>query len=159
MLGAMLRQSLVWVVLLATSGCGSKGSVALSGSVSRAQVSVEEVTLGTRLTGGFDVFLELGPEATDGTTATLQSFALVAADGRGALVEPLLITPPETEFRLAPGDTRTLGYTLAHPDPVPAEAKAALCAGELRVVGAVTDTLSGGRTTPLQSSAFSPSGC
>src|SRR6185436_6799648 len=71
-----------------TSACGSKGAVSLVATVSAPEVEVEQLTLGARLKGGFDLRLEVGPEAESGTEVSIENFAVSRGDM--TLVAPLL---------------------------------------------------------------------
>lgn len=140
-------------------GCGSKDNISLSASVSNVQLSVTEQTLGTQLSGGFDLNLEVGAEADGAATVELGSFSL--AGDQGTLVGALQVVPVGVTFpvTVGKGQKKTVAFTLDDSALLPASDKAALCAGPVHVVGAVTHNLNGGETQPLTSKPGVPSGC
>jgi hypothetical protein len=146
---------------LLSAACGSKGSIALSASIQKPRVAVESATLGTRLTGGFELTLEVGPEASESSTVSLESFALVSAQDQATLVAPLPAAPEGASFPLVvgKGELKTIRFVIAGDDPISDTQRGAICAGPVRISGAVSDTLSGGRTTPLTSAAVTAEGC
>jgi hypothetical protein len=146
---------LLFSVLLVA--CGSKDSITLGANVQNVQVTVEDETLGTQLSGGFELRLELGSEATESTTVSLETFALVR-DGQ-TLVAPLQATPVNATFpvTLGKGDSRTIGFAIDSSTLLDASDKDAICAGPVSVSGAVTDTLSGNHG--LTSQKVEPQGC
>jgi hypothetical protein len=140
-------------------GCGSKDNISLSATVTNVQLSVTEQTLGTQLSGSFDLVLEVGAEADKGATVELGSFSLTR-DG-ATLVGSLAVAPQGATFPLTvgKGQTKTVPFTLDDSALLPASDKAALCAGDVQVVGAVTHDLNGGETKPLRGKPGLPSGC
>jgi hypothetical protein len=155
------RLSLLIACAAAALGCGSKSSVALSARIQSAELAVEQLTLGTRLTGGFELYLEVGPEASGGTEVSLESFALVRASDELSLVAPLLAGPQGAAFPLevAKGQKKIVSFALDEGDLLAPAARGEICAEPVKIVGAVRDTLGGGDTTPLQSVPVTPSGC
>ena len=81
--------------------CGSKGAVSLVAVVSAPELEVEQLTLGARLKGGFDLFLEVGPEAQSGTEVSIENFAVARAGT--TLISPLLAAPVDAALPLAVG--------------------------------------------------------
>jgi len=144
--------------LLLLVGCGGKGNVSLTASIEQPRVAVEQLTLGTRLTGGFELVLEVGSEASSGSTVSLQRFELVRD---GASVAGLAVRSDSHVFplRVEKGQLVSVPFVFDDSQLLAAEVRDAVCAGSLRIAGAVTDTLSGGSTTPLTSAAVTPSGC
>jgi hypothetical protein len=145
----------------AALGCGSKSSVALSARIQSTELAVEQVTLGTRLTGSFELYLEVGPEASGGSTVSLESFALVRQSDQLSLVAPLAAGPQGASFPLdvGKGQKKIVPFALDTSGLLDAATRDALCAAPVQVVGAVRDTLSGGETTPLQGAPLTPDGC
>ena len=143
----------------ALGGCGSKGSVGLSAQVQSASLAVESVTLGTKLSGSFELFLEVGPEASGGSDVGLLSFALVTASSQATLVAPLHLSPAESQYHVPKGEQRILPFELDHPDPLASALLDALCAEPVQISGAVTDSLSGGESTPVHSQSIAVRGC
>jgi hypothetical protein len=161
-LPAVLRATAPFLLACAAVlGCGSKSSVALSARIQAAELAVEQLTLGTQLTGGFELFLEVGPEASGGATVSLESFALVRASDSSSLVAPLPAEPQGASFpvQVGKGQKKIVPFTLDATDLLAPASHAAICAEPVKVVGAVRDTLSGGASTPLESAALTPTGC
>lgn len=134
--------------------CGDKGAVSLNVSVEQPTVSVQNGALGATLGGGFQLEFALGSEASGSTTVTLGSFALQTAGGV-ALVDPLQVDAGGTSFPLVigKGDTQTVTFTLSSKAVI--TNSAAICAGQVRIVGSVMDSLKGG-TDPVQSAVITP---
>lgn len=143
--------SLLSLCLLA---CGDKGAVSLLVSLEEPTVSVQSGPLGATLGGGFQLQFALGPEASGSTTVTLGSFALQTASG-ASLVDPLEVDASGTSFPLVvgKGDTQTVTFTLSSKAAL--MNGAAICAGQVQIVGSVMDSLKGG-TDPLQSAFITP---
>jgi hypothetical protein len=155
---ALSRSALLLAVGL-TSACGSKGSVALSASIQKPSLAVEQLTLGTRLSGGFDLVLEVGPEAPEGSTVSVDKFGLMRADGSS--LTSLAARPVQHVFplRVDKGKLVSVPFVLEESELVASDVRLAVCAEPVHIVGAVSDTLSGGSTTPVKSAAVSASGC
>lgn len=152
---------LLAAAVLGVSGCGSKATVSLSAMVQNAEIGLEQGTLGTRITGGFELFLEVGSEASGGSTVSLESFALVRASDQSTLLSPLSAAPQGAQFPLdvSKGQQRIVVFTIAEDKPLAQADVDAICAEPVQIVGAVRDTLSGGETTPVTSIALAPAGC
>jgi hypothetical protein len=156
---------LAWGVLVAgsiglASGCGSKGAVSLTASIGDVNVSVEPLTLGTRLAGSFTLSLSVGPEAEADSQVSLESFALVR--GAETLVDALEVVPESATFPLTvpKGGSRRVTFKIGSDTKLlEQEAKDRICAGNVQVVGAVRDSLSDGKITPLRGAEVTPSGC
>jgi hypothetical protein len=155
----MRRWKVLGMVLL-LGACGSKDSISLSASVSNINLTLEQKALGTFLSGGFDLHLEVGPEADSGATVQLQSFSLVSATSHATLIPALDAAPAGgvTSIQVGKGESKTISFTLDATKPVSAT-QADLCAGKVQIVGSVTDDLNGGETEPLQSQAVTITGC
>lgn len=141
----------------ALAGCGSKDNVALSGSISNVQIALEEVTLGTRLSGGFSVRLELGAQAPDRAELSLGSFSLLDADQSEIAALQVLDANQVFPLELKPGQSRSAELVLDDANPVSAD-RTSLCRS-LRVAGFVTDDAAAGELTSLTSPAFTIQGC
>ena len=139
-----------------TSACGSKGAVSLLAGVSAPDLQVEQLTLGARLKGGFDLFLEVGPEAESGTEVSIESFAV--ARGGMTLVAPLLAAPVDAMPPLAvgKGQRRVVHFVIDESKFIESGQRDELCAGVVRVTGAIRDTLSGGSLTSVVSPEVVP---
>jgi hypothetical protein len=136
--------------------CGSKGAVSLLATVSAPDVEVEQLTLGTRLKGGFDLVLEVGPEAEGGSEVTVESFAL--ARGRMTLVTPLSAAPVDATLPLAvgKGQRRVVRFAIDESKFIEPGQRDQICAGPVQVTGAIRDSLSGGNLTQLSSVEAAP---
>lgn len=150
-----------WLVALLGFGlmsCGSKESVSLSATIEAVDLTVEQVALGTSLTGSFELVLELGSEASEPTDVQLEQFSLLSgSDGRELM--PLQVTAPDVTFpvRVDKGQRRPIRLELADGDPGDTD-RATLC-GALQIRGAVTDSLSNGALTTASSGRFTAAGC
>lgn len=145
---------------LSALACGSKSTVSLSAQVQNPVFVVEQVTLGTRLSGSFELRLELGSEASGNTSVSLESFALLRASDRSSLVAPLPAAPQGVQFPLdvAKGQTKLVTFTLDDQKLIDPALRDSICAEPVQIAGSVSDSLSGD-ATPLTSIAFTPSGC
>ena len=139
-------------------GCGSKGAVALTATIANARVSVEAGALGTRLAGRFDLVLEVGSEASDSTSVTLETFGLER--GPTVLKSPIDVAPDGNvtfPVTVGIGARREIPFTLE--DLADITEVEAICGGRLRVVGVIRDTLGGDKPTGITSVEISPGGC
>jgi hypothetical protein len=157
-LRAMLERSVaILVTALAIgslAGCGSKEQVMTSVRVEAPMLTVTGNQLVTDVTGAFVIVLSLGDRAADPTTIDLGAFSL-QRDGN-VLLDPLLLdADPRFPIDLDVGTSRRVSVTIANPDEDPSLA-AELCAGELSIVGTVTDSLVDDRPRTLSSGPFSP---
>jgi len=141
---------------LLASACGSKGAVSLLATVSAPDVTVEQLTLGARLKGGFDLVLEVGPEAESGTEVTVENFAV--ARGGATLVAPLLAAPVDATLPLAvgKGQRRAVRFAIDESKFIEPGERDQICAGSVQITGAIRDTLSGGNVTQLASPEAAP---
>ena len=154
-------RAIVFALSAFLASCGSKGSVSLSAMLQNAEISLQQVALGTELAGSFELFLEVGPEADGGSTVSLESFALVRASDQSTLVSPLTASPQGATFPLdvPKGGKRVVPFDVDGDGLLDAAVTDAICAEPVQIVGAVRDTLSGGDVTPLRSIALTASGC
>jgi hypothetical protein len=140
-------------------GCGTDKSVSLAASVGLVNVQVAQLPLGTQLTGGFELYLELGPEASKGVSVELENFSLVRASDRSTLVSPLEVLPQggvTFPLSVGVGERKTVTFTLDEQQLLPASDKDAICAQPVRIVGTVK---SSGETEPLSSQSLTVGGC
>lgn len=134
-------------------GCGSKGAVSLVADIREPSIIVEDSPFGaSSVSGSFDLHLALGPEASGPTTVTLGNFSLQNEAGE-SLVD-VLHPELDTDFPLliAKGASKTVHFTLRQGDSVE---RSKACAGRVRIVGSVMDTLQGG-TDPVESLLLLP---
>ena len=154
------RDAFFSILIAFVTGCGSKGAVSLTVSIESANVELEELALGTRLGGEFDLLMDLGPEAESDTQVSVEAFGL--ARGEETLISPLEVVPEGAEFPLTvpKGGRRQVHFVLGSDtqlvDPTDA---ARICAGSLQIVGALRDSLNDGKLTPIRSRELTPSGC
>jgi hypothetical protein len=136
-------------------GCGSPGAVATLASITGASVTVEQLTLGTHLTGDFDLVVEVGAAASNAATVTPQSFSL-SRDAQ-VLKSPINVAASGTvPFTVGIGEKKSVHFTI---DDLLATGEAsAICAGKLRIVGQISDSLSG-KTLSVTSPDVDPAGC
>ncbi len=145
-----------WLALcsaaLLLAACGDKSAVSLSAQIPDASVSVADTAFGdATLSGSFSLLLALGPEASGPTNVTLGNFSLQDANG-AALVDVLSLTSnPEFPVDVDKGGSKTVAFTFSK-DSVD---RAALCAGQVRIVGSLMDSLKGG-TDPVSSGLLTP---
>lgn len=134
-------------------GCGDKSEVSLELSMQNANLTVTDGAFGEALTGGFDLSLALGKEASGASTVSLGSFSLRGANGM-AVIDPLPVDAGSTTFpvTLSPGDTKVVNFTLVNVVG-PATSRAALCPGPDQILGAVLDN---GKSVSVTSSSITP---
>lgn len=159
---AMTRKVLCLVAAVGSlfvMGCGTDKSVSLAASVGKANVAVVQQTLGTQLTGGFELYLELGPEASKGVSVELENFSIVRSSDNATVVPSLQVVPQSGvtfPVSVGVGELKTVTFTLDDQKLLPDSDKAALCAEPVRIVGTVK---SSGETEPLSSQALTVGGC
>ena len=156
---------------LALSSCASKDAVSVSGGIGNVEMTIAQGSLVTTVEGKFDVYLELGARASEGTDVTFSDFSLVrASDGTAVLAKERLsvVAPSTAPVHLAPGDNTTIQFRIgdlrSDGTTVPSEIDQGdydkVCgAGQVIIVGTMHDSAHGATSTPLSSPAFTPSGC
>jgi hypothetical protein len=154
------RKALGIALILLGGACGSKDSISLSASVSNVELTLAEKTLGTYLSGSFDLYLEVGPEADSGATVQLDIFSLVRAGDHSTLIPSLDAAPQGVSIpvKVGKGEHKTITFQLDATNPVSA-AKADLCSGQVQVKGTVKHDLNGGETQPTESQPVTINGC
>ncbi len=147
---------LLFACVALLGGCGDKSAVALSVNITDANVSAQTSAFGATLGGGFTLEFALGPEASGSTTVTLGSFALQSASGT-AILDPLPVDAVGATFPLTvdKGGSQNVTFTIASKASLTQDEQTAICAGQVVIVGAVMDSLSGG-TDSLKSVALTP---
>jgi len=143
--------SVFWVTPLLLAACGDKSAVSLSAFVSDAVVSVPDTAFGSALAGSFRVQLSLGPEASGSTQVSLGNFSLQTESG--APIVDVLTLESDVAFPLQvdKGGSKDVNFTFKK-DSIDRDA---VCAGKVRIVGSVMDTLKGG-TDQVGSTAITP---
>jgi hypothetical protein len=121
--------------------------------VEAPELVVESELLVTSLSGGFDLVMSLGDVAPRATRVDLGGGVALRRDGV-VLVESLEVGSDEP-FTVArePGGA---GFTVENGASVSAETSDTLCSGPVRLAGTLTDSLSGGKPTPVESASFQP---
>jgi hypothetical protein len=152
------RRAFAVCACIGALACADRSHVTLSASIQDAQVEVEALTLGTRLGGTFDLDLQLGDKADGTTEVSLETFSLVRHSDATPLVAPLPVTPVgETlPISVGKGDRRSVSFSIGNDDLLSADALVQICAAEVAIIGAISDSLSGGRTTSLESGPVTP---
>ena len=138
-----------WPLFLGLSllaACGDKSSISLSAAVTQPTLSVQDGAAGSTLSGSFQLILALGSEASGPTRVSLGNFSLQTE--AGAPLVDVLDVKSSADFPLdvAKGDSQTVSFSFDE-DSVDRDA---LCAGKVRIVGSVMDSLKGG-TDPVSS--------
>jgi hypothetical protein len=145
---AMTRKvlCLAWILGSFSMGCGTEKSVSLNAAVGNASLAVAEQTLGTQLTGGFELYLEL------------ENFSIVHTGDNATVVSPLQAVPQNATFPVSVGvgERKTIPFVLDDTKLLPAADKAAICAEPVQIVGTVK---SSGETEPLSSPSLTVGGC
>jgi hypothetical protein len=151
--------------LLATA-CGSKGAVGITATVSHLSLAMEGgSSLAAQLNGGFDLHLELGQYAPQGTDVALDgNFALVGSDASSLL---LLSTYASAVFpyHLEPGGSSDVHFTIGDKQGTPGQLitmakRIMLCqAGTAGLAGKITDSAAGNQGTPLSAPPVPVAGC
>jgi hypothetical protein len=136
------------------AGCGSKGAVSLTARLDHPSLTAKASALVTGLSGGFDLVLDLGPEAPSATTVSLGKFML--RNAAGVLVDGLPVSPDQAfPLDVGVGKTETAHFTLDPTASAPTDAASEICGGPLWFQGTVQDTLSSGRPTDVASEKIS----
>jgi len=131
--------------------CGSASTVSLSVQLSDEAIQVQDSAFGASLSGGFRLRLELGSEASGSTEVTPGNFELQTEAGER--LADLRDAVPDTDYpiELNKGESKQVGYML---NEIEVD-RAAVCAGRVRIVGSVMDTLKGA-TVPVHGVPITP---
>ena len=141
--------------LSALAGCNAKELVALTAEAQAPTLRVEKALLGSALSGGFDLAVKQGSEASGATTVTLSNLGIRTQSGTVVLDSLPIEVSPTFPFDLEPGKSQTVRFELDDGKTVDAEAADQLCGTGLKFefFGAVSDSLSGD-ATPFASASF-----
>jgi len=136
------------VLLVACSVSAS--DLALSAHISQASISVTNGAF-AGIDGSFQLDLALGSEANGSTQVSVPKFELQTEAGE--LLADLSDATPEPMFPIGlnKGESKHVVFTL---DGIGVDRDAA-CAGRVRIVGSVMDTLKAG-TEPVRSELITP---
>lgn len=133
-------------------GCGSDGVATLSGALEKPSVTVTRSVLVGDVSGGFELFLELGEFAAGPTEVSLGAFVLERDDTVLLSALPLsggmfpVSVGVDQKTRIPLTFTRSADLALADE----------LCAGPVAFRGTVSDTLGKNRPTTLHSADVTP---
>lgn len=149
----MWSWSALWVLpvwLVACSVDVSASDVSLSTRISDESIKVTNGAF-SALEGSFQLELALGSHANGSTRVALGKFELQTEAGE--LLVDLGDAVPEPMFPidLNQGESKQVRFDL---DGIGVD-RASVCAGRVRIVGSVTDTLKGG-SDPVRSGAITP---
>ena len=163
--------SFVTLSTLALLSCSPSIDVGtLSSSLSNAQVTITQPpsVLVYDLSGSFDVSLALGERGSNAASVTLGAFSLVRSDNEAPLLSggaPLsVVSAVPNPIAVNPGDQTTIHITIEADSSgrsieISDADRTAICqAGQIKIVGQITDSTSGS-TTATSSMPFAPSGC
>jgi len=139
----------------ALPGCNAKELVALTTEAQAPTLRVEQALLGSSLSGGFDLAVKQGSEASGSTTVTLNDLGIRTQGGPVVLDSLPVEVSPTFPFDLAPGKSQTVRFELDDGKTIDAEAAGQLCGTgqKFEFFGAVSDSLSGD-ATPFASASF-----
>jgi hypothetical protein len=146
-----------FMLLSGATGCGGEEDVSLTATLLDVRVNVTSLALGSELSGGFGLRLELGEYAPEPTQVSLGAFSL--RRDQLELVSPLPLAPAAGvvfPVSLTPGEVRRVELAFDASSLLDAAEADAVCTGPLAVVGAVTDTLGGGKTTGATAAGVTP---
>ena len=144
----------LWFCLLPAFllACSADASdVSLSASISNASIKVTNSAF-AGVEGGFRLDLSLGSYSNTSTQVTLGKFELQAESG--AVLADLADATPEPMFpvELNKGESKQVVFTF---DGIGVDDRDAACAGRVRIVGSVMDSLKAG-TVPVRSGLITP---
>jgi hypothetical protein len=150
----MTRLGFALLLAFLCSACGSKGAVSLVANAESPSLTVAQAALGTSLSGGFELALELGDYAEEGVDVSLAGFGLHR--GSEEIVASLsLSTDVDFPVHLEPGKSRRVVLAIETTATLDSAVGESLCAGNVVYQGGVTD--GGGALTPVFSAEFAPS--
>ncbi len=143
--------SALWVLPALLVACGSASDVSLSVQVTDESIKVQDTAFGAALSGGFQLRFELGSYASGSTEVSPGNFELQTEAGQ--VLADLREATPDTDYpiKLSKGESKQVVYTFEEISVDRNE----LCAGTVRIVGSVMDSLKGG-TLPVRSEAITP---
>ncbi len=129
-------------------------------NVSSAALTVVGSALVTGVEGSFTVSLHLGPRAADDAEVLAVGFSIVTADAAQTLVPSLGVTAsPEFPVTVPiDSDVAVLVSVAVADNQLEANARDALCAGDVRVRAVLQDSLRGSIVS-ADSEPFAPGGC
>jgi hypothetical protein len=161
--GAARRRALLLAALAPwCAGCpDDDAAVFVEPSIASPQASVAAETLGTTLTGSFQLNLHLGPRASGPSEVGVGTFVMQSSDQQTTLVSPLQAsTLVELPVTVDVDGDESLGFTFdTAATLLPAQTFGEICgANGVVISGVIEDSLQDG-ATPVVSQVFIPSGC
>jgi len=146
---------LMALALGSLTSCVDEEGVLLSAELASPALTITSSVLVADVTGRFEIHLSLGDRASDPTTVELGTFSL-QRDG-AVLLNPLELgeTTPGFPLTVNVGGSKHVEVPIDHPD-VEVELGEELCAGELEIVGTLTDSLGDDRPVTIASPPFQP---
>ena len=139
-----------WVLPVLLAACGSASDLSLSVRTTDESIKVTDGAF-SGLEGSFQLELVLGSEANGSTRVSLGKFELHSEAGEFLVDLRDATTEPMFPIDLNKGDSKRVLFTL---DGITVD-RARVCAGPVRIVGSVTDTLKGA-TDPVRSGPITP---
>ena len=146
----MRLSSTLWVLPVLLVACGSASDLSLSVHISDESIQVTDGAF-SGLEGSFQLQLVLGSEANGSTQVSLGKFELQTEAGE--FLADLGDATPEPMFpiNLNKGESKRVVFTV---DGIGVDRDLA-CAGRVRIVGSLMDTLKGG-SDPVRSEPITP---
>jgi hypothetical protein len=152
-------------LLVAATGCGSKGAVAILASIEHPGASVENPSaIAWVLKGNFSLHVELGQVAPTSTDVSISSLALVRAADQAPLVVPGLVSTPPPPYHLEPGAHVDAAIIVSEKNGTPGQSIVQLAYDDIcrsptvLITGSLSDTASD-TPTPVSSATFVVTGC
>lgn len=141
----------LWFLPTLLVACSVDASdLALTARIPEASIAVTDGAFGG-LQGSFRLELSLGSEASGSTQVTGADFQLQSEAGESLAELDDAVPAPMFPIDLNKGDKKQVLFTL---DGIGVD-RATACAGRVRIVGSVTDTLKGGAVS-VQSELLTP---
>lgn len=158
----LLPLAVLGAVGLGCDGINTDPSIFAEVSVSSPTIAVQEVALGTAVSGGFTMSLHLGARAADSTTIQVQGFELVSEDQNTIIVDslPLAAKGATLPILVEPDTDEEVQIVIDLGDDLLAkDIGQKLCAfGKARYRGSITDSLRG-TTVPVLTDPVQVTGC
>jgi len=141
----------LWVLPAWLVACSVDASdLSLTAHISEPSIKVTDGAFSS-INGVFKLELVLGSEANGSTQVTSGDFELQNEAGQSLAHLSEAVPNPMFPISLNKGESKQLVFTI---DDIGAE-RTEVCAGRVRIVGSVTDTLKNGME-PVQSELFTP---
>lgn len=143
--------SVFWVLPAWVVACSvSASDLSLTAHLSEPSIIVSNSAF-SGLTGSFQLELVLGSEANGSTQVSAADFELQNEAGEQLVHLTEAVPDPAFPINLNKGESKRVSFTI---DSMSVD-RESVCAGRVRIVGSVTDTLKSG-TEPVHSDLFTP---